>query len=165
LPSCTTPPPAPPPAAVIRHHAALFTGGLFAEGTLPLESGLDVGFRYRRHRLVPAWSLEFETAVTSAGNASEDGILVRGQAHALFHPIPPASSVQPFLLGGLGIAHHNGLATSDTGPLVTLGAGADFDWTPRVGFRLDGRVLWTHDVLAPGWSTSGQVLFGVTFRF
>lgn len=165
LPSCTTPPPPPPAPPVIRHHAALFTGGLFAEGTQPLESGLDIGFRYRRHRLLPAWSVEFETGVTSAGNAIEDGILVRGQVHALFHPIPPASSVQPFLLGGLGIAHHNGLTTSDTGPLVTLGGGADFDWTPRVGFRLDGRVLWMHDVLAPGWQTSGQVLFGVTFRF
>ena len=165
LPSCAAPVPPPPPTPAILHHAGFFAGGLFTENSLPLESGLDIGFRYRRHRLLPSWSLELETGLTTAGNSTEDGLLVRAQGQALFHLTPATAKVAPFLLGGLGLAHHNGLATADTGPLVTLGAGADFQWTPAVVLRLDGRAVWTNSVLAPGWRTSGQVLFGVSFGF
>jgi hypothetical protein len=73
--------------------------------------------------------------------------------------------VQPFLLGGVGLAHFGSLTTSDSGLLLTFGGGIDFQWTQKVGFRLDLRALHLHDVIAPGWTTSGQVLFGTSFSF
>ena len=163
LPSCIPAPPPPPPAPL--HQAGLFTGGLLTDSGLPLSSGLDVGFRYRRVRFVPNFSWEFETGLTSTATAVDDGLLARLQGHLVFHPVPPASPVQPFLLGGLGFAHYNGLTVSDSGVLVTFGGGADFHWTPRVGFRVDLRGLSLHDVVAAGWTTSGQILFGASFSF
>ena len=164
LPSCEATPP-PPPSAVIDHQAGLFAGGLFTETGLPLEPGLEIGFRYRRHRLLPLWSVEIETGLTSTDSATEDGLLVRAQGQLVFHLLPAGPPVQPFVLGGFGLAHHDTLLASDTGPLVTLGGGADFNWTPKVALRVDGRVLWLNGVIGPGWTTSGQILFGVSFGF
>jgi hypothetical protein len=162
LPSCATPPP-PPPAPL--HEVGLFTGGLLTGSSLPLNSGLDIGFRYRRLRLTPNVSWEFETGLTSTETPIEKGLLARLQGHVVFHPIPPASPVQPFVLGGLGLAHYNGLTSSDSGLLVTYGGGVDFKWTPTVGFRLDVRGLSMHDLIASGWTTSAQILFGASFSF
>lgn len=163
LPSCATPPPPPPPAPL--HQAGLFTGGLLTGSSLPLNSGLDIGFRYRRLRLTPNVSWEFETGLTSTETAIEEGLLARLQGHIVFHPIPPASPVQPFVLGGLGLAHYNGLTSSDSGLLVTYGGGVDFNWTQKVGFRVDVRGLSMHDLIASGWTTSAQILFGASFAF
>ena len=149
----------------LSNQAGLFTGGLLTDSGLPLSSGLEVGFRYRRVRFVPNFSWEFETGLTSTATAVDDGLLARLQGHLVLHPVPPASPVQPFLLGGLGFAHYNGLTVSDSGVLVTFGGGADFHWTPRVGFRVDLRGLSLHDVVAAGWTTSGQILFGASFSF
>ena len=157
--------PAVPPAATLDHQVGLFTGGLLTDSALPLNAGLDIGFRYRRHRFLPNLSWEVETGVTSTETAANEGLLARVQGHLVFHPIPPAASVQPFLLGGLGLAHFNSLGTSDSGLLVTFGGGADFQWTPKVGFRGDIRALALHDLLTPGWTTSAQILFGATFSF
>jgi hypothetical protein len=73
--------------------------------------------------------------------------------------------VQPFFLGGLGLAHFNSLTVSDSGLLVTFGGGVDFHWTEKVGFRVDVRGLSLHDVVASGWTTSAQILFGASFSF
>jgi hypothetical protein len=162
LPSCI---PVPPPTPTMLHEAGFFTGGLLTGSSQPLNAGYDVGFRYRRHRLLPNVSLEFETGVTGTETATDEGLLARFQGHVVFHPIPPGSVVQPFFLAGLGLAHFDSLATSDSGLLVTYGGGVDFRWTPKVGFRLDVRGLSMNSVIAAGWATSAQVLFGVMFSF
>jgi hypothetical protein len=63
------------------------------------------------------------------------------------------------------VAHYSTLGSSDTAPLATLGIGADFAWTQKIGFRLDVRALWLHDLINPGWTTNFQVLWGPTFSF
>jgi len=164
LPSCglTPPPTAPPP---LPHQVALLVGGLLTDNSLPLNSGFDTGFLYRRHRFVPFWSWELETGIAFTRDAVNSGLLANAQLHLVRHLNAPPSKVLPFLLAGVGVAHYSTLGSSDTAPLATLGIGADFAWTQKVGFRLDVRALWLHDLINPGWTTNFQVLWGPTFSF
>jgi hypothetical protein len=164
LPSCgvTPPPTAPPP---LQHQVALLVGGLLTDNALPLNSGFDTGFLYRRNRFVPLWSWELETGLAFTRDAVNSGLLANAQLHLVRHLNAPPSKVQPFLLAGVGVAHYSTLGSSDTAPLATLGIGADFAWTQKVGFRLDVRALWLHDLINPGWTTNFQVLWGPTFSF
>ena len=161
LPSCgVVPPPAP-----LRHQVALLAGGLLTDDSLPLNAGFDTSFLYRRHRFVPLWSWEFETGIAFTEDAIQSGLLANAQLHLVRHLNAAPSKVLPFLLAGVGIAHYDSLGTSDSAPLATLGVGADFMWTEKVGFRLDLRALWLNDLIDPGWTTSFQVLWGPTFSF
>ena len=135
------------------------------DSALPLDSGPELSFRYRRLRYLPQVSGEFETGIVGTETATEDGLLARLQGHAVFHPIPAGSVVQPFVLGGLGLAHFNGLNTSDTAFLLTFGGGVDFSVTPTVGFRVDIRGLTMNGMFGSGWTTSLHILFGGTWSF
>jgi hypothetical protein len=143
----------------------MVVGGLLTDNSLPLNSGFDTSFLYRRHRFVPLWSWELETGVAFTGDAVNSGLLGNAQLHLVRHLNAPPSKVLPFILAGVGVAHYSTLGFSDTAPLVTLGLGTDFAWTQKAGFRLDVRVLWLHDLINPGWTTNFQVLWGPTFSF
>jgi hypothetical protein len=161
LPSCGR----VPPAAPLPHQVALLAGGLLTDDSLPLNAGFDTSFLYRRHRFIPLWSWELETGIAFTEDAVQSGLLANAQLHLVRHLNASPSKVLPFLLVGAGVAHYDSLGTSDTAPLATLGIGADFAWTQRVGFRLDVRALWLHDLIDPGWTTNVQVLWGPTFSF
>lgn len=148
---------------LLRHDVGLFVGGLLTDNSASYNSGADIGFRYRnRFRTVWSWESEFGVAFTDDG--IDDALLASGQFHVVRH-LPGSPSAQPFVLAGVGVAHYNTIGFSDTGPLATLGLGTDYRWRPRVGFRLDLRLLALHDVVDPGWTTNGQVLWGTTFSF
>jgi hypothetical protein len=147
------------------HQVALLAGGLLADDALPLRSGFDTSFLYRRHRFAPLWSWEFETGIAFTATAASSGLLADAQLHLVRHLNAPPAKVQPFLLAGAGAAHFSALGFSDTAPLLTLGIGTDFVWTPKVGFRLDLRALWLHDLIGSGWTKNVQVLWGPTFSF
>jgi hypothetical protein len=163
LPSCAAPVPPGPPAPM--HTVALSFGGVLTDTSLPLDSGPELSFRYRRLRFLPMWSGEFETGIVGTETPVEDGLLARLQGHAVFHPIPAGSSVQPFVLAGAGLAHFDGLNTSDSAFLFTFGGGVDFSVTPTVGFRVDVRGLTLNGMLGSGWTTSLHILFGGTWSF
>jgi hypothetical protein len=148
---------------LLRHEVGLFVGGLLVEGSAPYDSGFDTGFRYR-NRFATVWSWESEFGIAFTDDGTDDALLASGQLHLVRH-LPGSPSVQPFVLAGLGVGHYNTLGFSDTGPLATLGLGADYRWRPRVGFRLDLRLLALHGVVDPGWTTNGQLLWGTTFSF
>ncbi len=162
LPGCGSPLPVTP---VAQHQVTLLVGGLLTDDSLPLNAGFDTGFLYRRHRFAPLWSWELETSIAFTEDAVQSGLLANGQLHLVRHLNAPPSKVLPFLLAGIGVAHYDTLGFSDTAPLATLGIGADFAWTPKVGFRLDLRALWLNDLIVPGWTTNVQVLWGPTFAF
>lgn len=147
----------------LRHEVGLFVGGLLTENSASYNSGLDTGFRYRNHFLT-LWSWEAEVGIAFTDDGSDDALLASGQFHLVRH-LPGSPAVQPFLLAGVGAGHYNTIGFSDTGPLATVGAGFDYRWRPRIGFRLDFRLLALHDVVDPGWTTNGQVLWGTTFSF
>ena len=163
LPSCAAP--GPPPAPTLKHQVELSMGGLITDDSLPLNSGFDLGFVYRRHRFLPFWSWEVEAGVAFTEDAINDGLLVHGQMNLVRHFNAPPNKVLPFLLVGAGVAHYDSLGFSDTSPLLSLGGGADFRWTERVGFRLDLRAVWLHDLIDPGWTTNVRVVWGPTFSF
>ena len=162
LPSCGQGPPPPPP---LKHQVAMLVGGLLTDDSLPLNAGFDTGFLYRRHRFAPLWSWELETGIVFTEDAVESGLLANAQFHLVRHLNAPPSKVLPFLLAGVGFAHYDSLGFSDSAPLATLGIGTDFAWTQKVGFRVDLRALWLHDMIDPGWTTNVQVLWGPTFSF
>jgi hypothetical protein len=164
LPSCGTPPP-PSSPTTLPHQISLLVGGLLTDDSLPLNAGFDTSFLYRRHRFFPLWSWELETGVAFTEDAVNSGLLANAQIHLVRHLNTSPSKVLPFLLAGVGVAHYDSLGFSDTAPLATLGIGADFAWTQKVGFRLDLRALWLHDMIDPGWTTNIQVLWGPTFSF
>ena len=148
---------------LLRREVGLFVGGLLTENSASYNSGLDTGFRYR-NRFRTRWSWESEVGIAFTDDGTDDALLASGQFHLVRH-LPSSPSVQPFVLAGVGVAHYNTIGFSDTGPLATLGFGVDYRWHPRVGFRLDLRLLALHDVVDPGWTTNGQVLWGTTFSF
>ncbi|HEX9942745.1 MAG TPA: hypothetical protein VGG03_12055 [Thermoanaerobaculia bacterium] len=162
LPSCK---PTSPPSTTLKHQVAMLVGGLLTDNSLPLNAGFDTSFLYRRHRFLPLWSWELETGIVFTEDAVNSGLLANAQLHLVRHLNAPPSKVLPFLLAGVGVAHYDSLVLSDTAPLATLGIGADFAWTQKVGFRLDLRALWLHDMIDPGWTTNVQVLWGPTFSF
>jgi len=158
-------PGAPPPPPPLRHQAGLFVGGLLTEGSQPLNSGIDFGFRYRRLRFLPSWSWEYEVGLVDTESPVDAGLLASLQGHIVRHLAGPSAKVQGFVVGGLGVAHFNSLGFSDTGALATLGLGADYQWTRAVGFRLDVRLLGLDDVLTSGWTVNGQALWSAVFSF
>jgi hypothetical protein len=153
------------PVDRLGHQVGLFLGGFLSDDDLPLNSGPDVGFRYRRNRFRPSWSWEYEVGMAFTDDGVDDGTLASLQLQWVRHLGSASAAVQPFLLGGVGVAHYNTLGTSDTGPLVVLGGGADYRWSERVGFRLDLRLLGLDDMVGEGWTTNLQVLWGPTFSF
>ena len=163
MPSCGAPP--PPPSVSLRNQVAMLAVGLLTDDSLPLNAGFDTSFLYRRHRFVPLWSWELETGIAFTEDPVNSGLLANAQLHLVRHLNAPPAKVLPFLLAGFGAAHYDTLGFSDTAPLATLGIGADFAWTQKVGFRLDLRALWLHDLINPGWTTNFQVLWGPTFSF
>jgi hypothetical protein len=161
LPTCGSEPAPPPPP----HQVALLMGGLLTDSSLPLNSGFDTTFLYRRHRFVPLWSWEFETGVAFTDDGFDDGLLANGEFHIIRHLNAPPATVRPFLLAGVGVSHFSTLGFSDTASLFNLGIGSDFAWTQKIGFRADLRAVWLHDMVAPGWTTNWQILWGPTFSF
>jgi hypothetical protein len=163
LPSCVTPP--PPAPAALNHQVAWLVGGLLNAHALPLTSGFDTTFLYRRNRFLPFWSWEAEVGTAFANNGLHSGVLGTGELRLVRHLNAAPSKVRPFLLGGIGISRYATLGLSDTAPVVTLGAGTDFEWTQHVGFRVDLRAMWLHGMINPGWTTNWQVLWGPSFSF
>jgi hypothetical protein len=157
--------PSTPSSAPLPHQVALLAGGVLTDNALPLRSGFDTSFLYRRHRFAPLWSWELETGIAFTATAANSGLLADAQLHLVRHLNAPAAKVQPFVLAGVGVAQFSTLGFSDTSPLLTLGIGTDFVWTRKVGFRVDLRALWLHDMIDPGWTTNVQVLWGPTFSF
>ena len=149
----------------LRHRVSLSVGGVFTDGSLPLNSGFEIGFRYQRHRFLPQWSWELETNIAGVDDGANDGLLGSAELHLVRHLRTPPAKVQPFLLVGIGGSHYNTLGSSDTAFQVTLGGGAEFEWSRRVGFRLDARVVWLNDLLSSGWTTNAEILWGPTFSF
>jgi len=163
LPVCAgapVPPPPPPP-----HQVALLIGGLLTDNSLPLNAGFDTTFLYRRHRFVPLWSWELEAGLTFTDDGIDDGLLANGEFHIVRHLNAPPATVRPFLLAGVGVSHFSTLGFSDSAPLFNLGVGSDFAWTQKIGFRVDLRAVWLHDMVNPGWTTNWQILWGPTFSF
>ncbi|HYX25215.1 MAG TPA: hypothetical protein VFC23_13760 [Thermoanaerobaculia bacterium] len=154
-----------PPVTTLPHQIAMLVGGLLTDTSLPLNSGFDTSFLYRRHRFLPLWSWELETGIAFTGDAVHSGLLANGELHLVRHLNAPPAKVLPFLLVGAGVGHYSTLGSSSTAPLATLGIGSDFAWTQTVGFRLDVRALWLHDLVNPGWTRNLQVLWGPTFSF
>jgi len=148
---------------LLRHEVGLFAGGLGTENSTSFNSGFDTGFRYR-YRFRTVWSWEYEFGIAFTDDGTDDALLASGQVHLVRH-LPGSARLQPFLLAGAGVAHYNTIGFSDTGALATLGIGVDYRWRPQVGFRLDLRVLGLHDVVDPGWTANGQLLWGPTFSF
>lgn len=148
-----------------RHQVALTLGGMGFETALPLETGFETGFRYRRARFLDRWSWEAEVGLVDSATGVDEGLLGRAQAQLVLHANPATAAVQPFVLAGAGVAHYDGLAGSDTAPLVTLGVGTDFRWTAAVGFRLDLRLVGFDDLLGSGWTTGGHLLWATSFSF
>ncbi len=163
LPSCGATPPTTP--VTLPHQVSMLVGGLLTDNSLPLNSGFDTSFLYRRNRFIPLWSWELETGIAFTEDPINSGLLANAQLHLVRHLNAPPSKVLPFLLAGVGVAHYDTLGFSDTAPLLTLGFGTDFAWTQKAGFRLDVRALWLHDMINPGWTTNFQVLWGPTFSF
>jgi len=162
LPSCSPTSPAP---QALPHQVELSVGGLLTDGSLPLNSGFDMGFLYRRHRFVPLWSWEIEAGLVFTEDTVNNGLLAHAELNLVRHFNSPPAKVLPFVLVGAGVAHFNSLGFSDTSPLLTLGGGADFRWSERFGFRLDLRAVWLHDLIAPGWTTNARIAWGPTFSF
>ncbi len=155
--------PAPTPT-FLPHEVSMFVGGFFTEDSLLLNSGLETGFRYRRHRILPMWSVELELGLVPTNDAVTDGLLGKGQVHLVFHP-QAISPVQSFLLGGVGLGHFNRLGFSDTALLLTLGLGADFRWTQKTGFRLDVRWVGLDGLVGSGFTSNFELLWGPVFSF
>ncbi|HEV7240121.1 MAG TPA: hypothetical protein VGQ36_12855 [Thermoanaerobaculia bacterium] len=162
VPSCA---PAVPPPATLDHQVALLIGGLLTDNSLPLNAGFDMSFVYRRHRFLPLWSWEGEVGVAFTDDGVNDGVLANGEFHIVRHLNTPPAKVRPFLLAGIGVSHYDTLGSSDTAPLLEVGIGSDFEWTQRVGFRVDLRSVWLHDMVTPGWTKNWQVVWGPTFSF
>ena len=154
-----------PPVATLKHQVGLFVGGLLTDDSLPLNAGADIGFNYRRSRFLPDWSWEYETGIVFTGDGIEDGLLADLQLNLVRHLNGPPVKVQPFLLLGLGVAHYDSLGFSDTAFQAALGIGADYRWTPAAGFRLDLRLVGLNDLLASGWTTNVEIIWGPTFSF
>lgn len=148
-----------------RHQVAWTLGGMGFETALPIETGFDAGFRYRRSRFADRWSWEAEVGLVDSATGVDDGLLGRAQAHLVLHTAAATAPVGPFVLAGAGVAHYDGLAGSDTAPLVTLGVGSDFRWTPAIGFRLDFRLVGLDDLFGSGWTTGGHLLWATSFSF
>lgn len=159
LPSCQIVRP------VLGHEVGFAIGGLLTDDSLRLNSGFNTVFRYRRHRFVNNLSWEIESGVAFTEDPAQSGVLASLQLHLVAHLNNVSNRVLPFVLVGVGVSHYNSLGFSDTAPLITLGAGSDFRWSQRVGFRFDARVLWLRDLISPGWTTNGQLLWGPTFAF
>lgn len=146
------------------HQVGLLVGGLLTDNTLALNSGGQIGFNYRQ-RFHRHWSWEVETDLAFIDDGTNDGLLGSARSQLLCHLGAATGRVQPFVELALGVAHYDSLGTSDTGLLGSLGGGADFRWNPHVGFRLDLRVLGLDDVVASGWTTNVEILWGSTFSF
>lgn len=140
----------------------LFLGAFVTDDSLPLDSGLEWGVRYRRAVAAP-WNIEAELGFADTDSATGDGLLIHGQLQAVWQP--GGTWARPFLLGGLGVARFDGRGRSDTSLLATLGAGTDLRWTARLGLRLDLRYVWVDSLLSSGSTHNWQVLWGPTFTF
>ena len=163
LADCAGPP--PPPPTTLKHQVGLTVGGLLTDDSLPLNAGADIGFSYRRSRFLPDWSWEYETGIVFSGDGIDDGLLADLQLNLVRHLNGPPAKVQPFLLAGLGVAHYDSLSFSDTALQAALGVGVDYRWMETAGFRLDLRVVGLDDMLASGWTTNIEILWGPTFSF
>jgi subtilisin family serine protease len=153
-----------PPATTAPQirQVSLLAGAFLTDSSLPINSGADLAFNHRRD-FAPQWSWELELGAVFTDDGVVDGVLAHGQMHLVRRfGAPP---VEPFTLIGLGAVHYNSVGFSDSALQALLGIGADFTWTPRVGFRLDLRVVGIDDLIVPGWSTDYQLLWGPTFSF
>lgn len=144
------------------HEAGLFLGGLFADETLPLSSGVDGGFRYGYQFAARSW-VEFETGVTD--QVEFGGLLGHAQISLRWHTSGAQRAVRPFLLVGAGVAWFNEIGVSEFSPLVAVGAGADFRWHRSLAFRLDLRDLVMTDMIVSRPTHNLQVVWGPVFRF
>lgn len=140
------------------HEFGLFIGGFFPADATSLDSGFNTGFRYGRY-VQPQWSVEGEAGIVFTRRFQQRGLLGHAQAHVLWHT--PMQPVRPFLLAGAGFVTFD----HDNAPALLFGAGADFHWKPKVGFRFDVRDVVMFDLLGSGTTHNLQLLWGVTFRF
>ena len=163
VPSCA--PASPPPSAALKYQVAMLVGGFLSDSSLPLNSGFDTSFVFRRHRFLPLWSWEGETGIVFTDNGVHSGLLANGEIHLVRHFNAPPSKVLPFALGGFGVSHFSTFGASHTAPAITLGIGSDFAWTQHVGFRVDLRSAWVHHMITGGWTHNWQLLWGPTFSF
>lgn len=157
----------PPPAPVspfLAHEVGFFLGGLFPDGALPLNSGLNTGFRYGYH-FRRRFSAELETGLVFTDLLGSDGLLGHVQAHLRAHLGSSTQPVRPFLLVGVGGATFKTTGLSESSPVVVYGVGADFNWHRKVGFRLDARDFVLTDLFNRGATHNFQLLWGVVFRF
>ncbi|MCH9646617.1 MAG: hypothetical protein K0U98_00180 [Deltaproteobacteria bacterium] len=145
------------------HQFGLFFGGFLTDDALPLRSGVDTGFNYRRH-FASRWSWELEGGlVLTELEPDNSGLLTHLSAHWVRSFGGP--KVEPFLLVGLGSYHFSGQGVSDTAWGAIAGFGADFRWHPRIGFRTDLRYVWLGDLFGSGTTGNVQILWGPTFSF
>ncbi|MGE0353191.1 MAG: hypothetical protein AB7I33_07410 [Gemmatimonadales bacterium] len=152
------------PGRAGRHQVDLYLGGLWMDDTLAMKSGFETGFRYG-YNLRPRFMLELETGLAFTGRPSADGLLGRVQANLRVHPLAATSPVRPFVLIGAGFAWFKAIGIPDDSPLLTWGIGADFDWSSRIGFRLDARDVIFTDLFRTGSTHNIEINWGPTFRF
>ncbi len=143
--------------------------GLFV-GTDTINSDDDVGARAAgddlrvaglRAALGLGARLEVELESKLGTASEEDRPLLWGwRAHGLFK-LNPRAPVRLFLLGGGG--GETALEGSGTDFMLQLGAGAKVDVGSRVGFRIDGRQLFTR--IDSTFVPSYELHFGAYFRF
>jgi hypothetical protein len=150
-------------AAMKVHAVSLFVGGLYTRDELPLNAGLNTGFRYTQRAFKRLW-LELETGLGFTNEADSDGLLGHAQLQARWYPFSPARPVDPFLLVGVGAVGYNTVGDSEGSPVIVLGLGVELDWLEGVGFRLDAGDYWMTDMLGES-SHNFRVSWGPVFWF
>ncbi|MGD2154137.1 MAG: hypothetical protein PVG79_12775 [Gemmatimonadales bacterium] len=149
--------------AARAHEVGLYVGGLYTQDELPLNAGLDTGFRYA-YRISDNIRLGVETGLTLTDEAENEGLLGHAQLQARWHPFGATRRVDPFLLVGAGAAGYNTLGTSESSPVLVFGLGVELNWLNEVGFRLDAADFWLTDMLGES-SHNFRVNWGPIFRF
>jgi len=149
--------------AASAHEAGVYLGGLYTQDELPLNAGLDTGFRYA-YRISGNIRLGVETGLTFTDAADNEGLLGHAQLQARWHPFGGTRRVDPFLLVGAGAAGYNTVGTSESSPVFVFGLGVELDWLDEVGFRLDAADFWLTDMLGES-SHNFRVNWGPIFRF
>ena len=145
-------------------YTGFYLGGLFMEDTLQLRSGLHTGFRYGRF-FRQRFSAEIETGIMPTSRAGVSGLFGNAQANIRFHPLPPSTPARVFALIGAGVGWFRGVGASDASLVYTVGVGADFRWTPSVGFRLDARDYMPADLFTSGVTHNLQINWATIFHF
>jgi len=142
----------------------LFWGGYFPARKLPLRSAFNTGLRAGR-ALGSHWSAELELGIAFADSLSTRGLLGHAQAQVRWLPGAASQAVRPFLLAGGGLMWFRSTGPWSVSPTVAYGAGAEFHWLPRAGFRLDVRDLVPTDLFNLGATHGLQLTWGMAFWF